>query len=78
MNQTQTWFGKNKLVLILIVSLGLFGLYAWKTNLTFAPYFNKQNPAPYAPGDKDPPVVKPLLKTADEASWRKQFEDDRK
>lgn len=78
MEQAQTWFSKNKFVLILIVALGLFGLYAWKTNLTFSNFFNKQNPAPYAPDGKDPSVVTPPVKTADEANWRKQFEDDRK
>lgn len=76
--QIQTWFSKNKFVLLLIVGLGLFGLYAWKTNLSFVPYINKQNPAPYTPDTKDPPVVNPPVKTADEAAWRKQFEDDRK
>jgi hypothetical protein len=43
MEQTQTWYSKNKLIIIVIVVLGIFALYAWKTDLTFASYFNVQN-----------------------------------
>lgn len=73
MEQTRTWFDKNKFVIVLILGLGLFGLYAWKTNLTFAPYFDKQNPAPYVPDINNPLPVK-----TNEVEWRRQFENDRK
>ncbi len=67
MEQTQTWFNKNKLIVIVTVLLGLFGIYAWKNNLTIAPYIHKQNPEPNIKND---PVT--------EANWREQFENDRK
>jgi hypothetical protein len=78
MEQTQTWYSKNKLIIIVIVVLGIFALYAWKTDLTFASYFNGQNVEPYAPDVYKPPVVPPTVKTLDESTWRRQFENDRK
>ena len=75
MEQNQVCFNKNILVMVLIVALGGFGFYAWKTNLTLAPYINNQITKIDGSDTKD--VVGPPL-TADEASWRKQFEEERK
>lgn len=75
MEQNQICFNKNILVIAVIIVLGAFGFYAWKTNLTLAPYLNNQTSKTDGSDTKD--VNTPPL-TTDEASWRKQFEEDRK
>lgn len=76
----QSWLSKNKFILVLVVALGAFAVYAWKTDLSFNKYFNKDAaPGQYVPGQQEPPKpgVLPPVKVAGEADWRKQFEKDR-
>lgn len=68
------WFSKNKIVIVLALALGGFAFYAWKTDLSFAKFFNKDTQV--APVGPQPPPVGP--KTADEGDWRRDFENDRK
>ena len=73
------WISRNKVVLVLVVVVGLFAVYAWKTGFTFNKAFQ---PAPAPKDTSRPPVTVPQpgppVRTAEETAWRQQFENDRK
>jgi hypothetical protein len=75
---------KNAALVVLILGLGGFLLYAWKTDFSFVKYFQK----PYTPGQQEPPRplnaqsqpyipgTNPQPKTG-EGEWRRSFEEER-